>query len=221
MGQVISILQSKGGAGKSTLAIALAGLVAAEGARIAIVDTDRQASAAKWAEVEDESRGDIDHVEELSDVEITDLLRNLKETYDYVLVDTAGFDSRISGFVMGDSDLVLIPAKATVPDAAGAIATAKAVQSTAKMIRREIPFIGVYTDVDKNTKATRAIREQLDSYGQLPFADAVLWHSTSFKDAVNSGTAVKGRAREMTRDLIEELREKKLIPAAKADAQAA
>ncbi|EFO31316.1 putative cobyrinic Acid a,c-diamide synthase [Roseibium sp. TrichSKD4] len=213
MGFVFSVLQNKGGAGKSTLVIALAGLLAKEpGARVIIVDTDKQESAAKWAAVDMPGRGHIDYVTELAETDITDLLRQLRAEYDYIIVDTAGFDSRMAGFVMGGSQLCLIPVKATVPDAQGAIATAKSVTATANMIRQHIPTLGVRMDFDPKTRATAAINDQLASYEKLEFADTTLWHATGFKDAMNTGEAVTGRAKGLTQSLLVELRNKKLLP---------
>ena len=45
---------SKGGVGKSTLAVNLAVHQASEGLDVAIVDTDRQGSVAAWSAVRDE-----------------------------------------------------------------------------------------------------------------------------------------------------------------------
>ncbi len=48
MGHVISAIQSKGGAGKSTLIIAIASLLAKDGERVSIIDTDIQRTAETW-----------------------------------------------------------------------------------------------------------------------------------------------------------------------------
>ncbi|KZK99131.1 AAA family ATPase [Pseudovibrio sp. Ad26] len=213
MAHILGILQSKGGAGKSTLAVSSASSLAAEGASVILVDTDKQETATKWAKQEVEGRGHIDHISELSDVEITELLRELRNQYDYVIVDTAGFDSRISGFITIESDLVLIPCKATVADAQGAISTNKYVSATANSIRRDIPSLGVRVDFDKGTNATASVNELLADYGKLEFVDTILWHATSFKDALNTGASPQGRAKKLTHDLITELRAKKLLPA--------
>jgi len=47
-GQVITVAQQKGGAGKTTLAATLAVGFAREGARVAILDTDPQGSLGRW-----------------------------------------------------------------------------------------------------------------------------------------------------------------------------
>ncbi|WP_093182728.1 AAA family ATPase [Pseudovibrio sp. Tun.PSC04-5.I4] len=72
---ILGILQRKSGAGKSTLAVSVASSLALEDASVILVDTDKQETATKWAKQEIEGRGHIDHVSELSDVEIIELLR--------------------------------------------------------------------------------------------------------------------------------------------------
>jgi chromosome partitioning protein len=49
MTQVIGVVQEKGGAGKTTLLTALASLMAADGAKIAVIDTDPQRHLEAWA----------------------------------------------------------------------------------------------------------------------------------------------------------------------------
>lgn len=212
MGQVISVVQSKGGAGKSTLVVALACQLAGEGAKVSIIDTDKQCTAEKWAKHDVVERGHIDHIVELSELEITDLVRQLKNDYDYVLIDTAGFDNRISGFVMVESDLVLVPSKATISDAQGAVDTKKYLDATAKSVRAEIPCFGVRMDFDRGTVASDQVNGLLDQNGCLAFLDTTQWHATAFKDMINTGHPPRGRAKSLVQALVNEMRLKKVIP---------
>jgi ABC-type Na+ transport system ATPase subunit NatA len=50
MPMIVAVLGEKGGTGKTTLATNLAGMRAAEGRDVLIIDADRQGSASYWAE---------------------------------------------------------------------------------------------------------------------------------------------------------------------------
>ena len=47
---IIAVLGEKGGTGKTTIAVNLAGMRAAEGGRVLLMDADRQGSSAYWAQ---------------------------------------------------------------------------------------------------------------------------------------------------------------------------
>jgi chromosome partitioning protein len=52
---IVSVLNQKGGSGKTTLAIHLATALAREGARVLLVDADPQASALEWSALRDKA----------------------------------------------------------------------------------------------------------------------------------------------------------------------
>ena len=47
---IVAVLNQKGGVGKTTLALHLAGAWAAQGSRVLVVDADPQGSALDWSE---------------------------------------------------------------------------------------------------------------------------------------------------------------------------
>jgi len=134
MTQIISVVQQKGGAGKSTLISCLAVKMAQDGARVVIVDTDPQGHCVEWAGHQ-EAVGDLDVVDHLEEDRLELLLDKLAEDYDVILIDTAGFDSRMSTYVIQMSDLILIPTGASKKDVNGAVQTYLHVGHLTKRLR--------------------------------------------------------------------------------------
>ena len=81
---IVLALWGKGGAGKTSTAIALASLAAAEGRRTIILDADPQRSASEWYAVST-NPGFAVHSTEVSAV--ASLLERAKKRYDVVIVD--------------------------------------------------------------------------------------------------------------------------------------
>ena len=112
--QVISVVQEKGGAGKTTLLITLASLMVADGARVAVIDTDPQHNLEDWAKKEET---DLDWIFEDNDEKLIPTIRALKKAspaYDVILVDTAGFKSAMAVYAINAAGLVL-DKRGTIP----------------------------------------------------------------------------------------------------------
>jgi chromosome partitioning protein len=109
--QVVAVLSEKGGVGKTTTCMSLAG-VTAEASRTLVVDVDPQASASWWsANIDDEQRP----FDFATATDVTQLggLRDKAEAegYDVVFVDTPGsLEGRaILKTVLASSDYAVIP----------------------------------------------------------------------------------------------------------------
>lgn len=118
MGKVITIAQQKGGAGKTTLAVTLAGAFVARGLSVALVDSDPQGSLGRWFMTRMARRGGVPDMEfsTASAWGVTYEIRKLRERVDIVLLDTppkADADLRPA---LRQADLVLVPVAASHVD---------------------------------------------------------------------------------------------------------
>lgn len=112
MGKIISLVQLKGGVGRSTIATNLAGTLA-ETSRVALIDCDApQFTSSHWLD-QRRSRYEIDEELDLYQPStyrsMGTLLTNLQQDYDYVVIDGP---PRIDGFsrlALISSDLTLFP----------------------------------------------------------------------------------------------------------------
>src|SRR4051812_38466491 len=91
--KVLSVASTKGGAGKTTIVMALAGSLAAEGLRVAVVDADPTRAFVSWAEAVYEG-APITVRAEADETRLAEAIDELAEIADLVIVDTAGFGNR-------------------------------------------------------------------------------------------------------------------------------
>lgn len=123
MAQIISAIQQKGGSGKSTMLSSLAGWMAQRGTKTLVIDTDPQQSCVEWAE--EQELENIDVLPHPDEDTFFDILKATNKKYDVILIDTAGYDSRMATYAIQASDLILIPCKGSKKDVMGAARTWK------------------------------------------------------------------------------------------------
>ncbi|NBZ96008.1 MAG: ParA family protein [Proteobacteria bacterium] len=115
---VITIASSKGGVGKSTACIMLAGLFTARGLGVHIIDLDENQTVQRWFNRHQTSRAALT----VTAVAPADFTAHLKDIVghpnppDLVLIDVAGVYEKALLQAMGRSHLVIIPAQPSEPD---------------------------------------------------------------------------------------------------------
>lgn len=210
MTQVISVVQQKGGAGKTSLLISLASLMVEDGARVAVIDTDEHRHLTAWAE---KGQTDLDYLYEEDDERLAPVVRHLKKEtppYDVILIDTAGFKSAMAIYAITASSLVLIPCKASESDARDAARTHAHVQNVAGNMEKPIASFVVMNDVNERTIITRATRSAIEQE-KVPTLDAMLSSRTGFKEMLSTGRGPEGDAKPVAKGLLRELQERQLI----------
>jgi chromosome partitioning protein len=124
---IIAVANQKGGCGKTTITMSLAGVLSSDGMRVLVVDADPQASAQQWAM----KAGDQGIGFEVMTHPHEDIHRKVREMsakgYDVILVDCppgaslaagAGKDSHgsISRMALLAADLVVVPVRPSMLD---------------------------------------------------------------------------------------------------------
>lgn len=113
--QVLSILTQKGGAGKTTLATALAVAAEMDGKQVALLDLDDQATACFWSDVRGaETTPPVKDVKAVRLPHVLDALR--KAGCDLAILDCPPIHRDIATDAASPSDFVLIPTRADVFD---------------------------------------------------------------------------------------------------------
>ena len=108
---IVALVNQKGGVGKTTLALHLAGRWAGKGKRVVVVDADPQGSALDWSE--QRARGGMARLFGVLGLPRETLHRELPEIAadaDHVIVDGAPRIAGVARSALLAADLVLIPA---------------------------------------------------------------------------------------------------------------
>jgi chromosome partitioning protein len=211
MGSIVTVAQSKGGAGKTTLVSALGPNLAAAGYRVAVVDSDRNQSFAGWHAQAYEGpvltvATEVDHVR------IVDVAGGLAEEHDVVLVDTAGFENLTAASAIGMADFVLIPCMPDRGSVRETLRTAQQVTSLSRAARRPIPHSVVLTRWKAKGLSERAALDSLSEAGlpilAQPLSDLTDYSKLSFSGAV----PLAGKVGMQADGLVAELVAKGVIP---------
>jgi chromosome partitioning protein len=192
MAQVITAAQQKGGTGKSTMLAALGAYMAADGAKVLIIDTDPQKSCVDWAEEEDIPNLDV--LEHLSEDQLIDVIENAGPRYDIILIDTAGYDSRMATYAIQSSDLVLIPSRGSSKDVMGAARTWKHAKALTRKNEHAPDLQIVFWNIRKDTAVYQHASHELRKFG-LPVLDYALPALTGFEVMSWNGGMPTGRAK--------------------------
>jgi chromosome partitioning protein len=175
---VLTITSRKGGCGKTTLCTALATTLAAEGEDVALLDTDPNGTASRWASTLHEGQPIRAYAE--ADAErLAELLPALAERHRLLLVDTAGFGNQAATVAAAGADAVLVPATPGEGDVTEAQRTVAFVEGLSRSTRRKIPVRVIANRMRRGTTLSRHLIAELERLG-LPQLKTSLSEAVSF-----------------------------------------
>ena len=207
---VLTIASSKGGPGKTTVAMLLSGRLAADGIKVTAIDADPTMAFHRWATNAYEgpaftsrTQTDETHLAHLIDAE--------SRVADLVLVDTAGFGNRAAAVAMTSADAVLIPTLSGEADITEAEKTVRLAEGLARAARRDIPARVLLNRVKRTQLARHAAREI--ERATLPLLTATLGDLVAYGEMTFSGRVPdQGVAGDELARLVAELRTIGWIP---------
>lgn len=203
---VLTIASSKGGPGKTTVAMLLAGSLATAGKRVVALDADPTQAFSRWATGAYEGAAFETHAE-IDETRLAHLIAKAAEEADVVIVDTAGFGNRAAAVAMTSADAILVPTLSGEADVTEAEKTIRLAEGLARAARRDIPAAVLLNKV-RRTQLTKHAMAELAAAG-LPRLEATLSDLVAYGELSYSGRLpVTGPAVVEIAGLLAELREK-------------
>ncbi len=183
---IIAIANSKGGVGKSTLAVHLAAWLQEQGHRVTLADCDTQQSSSEWIR---EAAPEVKAVRLDSPDEILNELPLLNQDADYVIADGPGSQTETSRALLLRADMAIVPCKASMLEVR-ALAKATDVLRQAQDIRAGKPSAMIVLSMVG--KAYRLTQDMKDAAGalDLPLADNAMILRQIYADAPGQGAVV-------------------------------
>lgn len=183
---IITIANSKGGVGKSTLAVHLAAWLHEQGHGVTLADCDTQQSSSEWIR---EALPEVKTVRLGNPNEILNELPALALETDFVIADGPGSNTETSRALLLRADFAIVPCKASMLEVR-ALAKATEVLRQAQDIRGGIPkAVIVLSMVGKNYRLTKDMKDAAAALN-LPLAQTAMTLRQIYADAPGQGEVV-------------------------------
>jgi chromosome partitioning protein len=216
MGFIITIASQKGGSGKSTITMQLAGVLSTreEETRVLVLDADQQGTCLKWAAMAAEDTPFPATVMGMTEPIIHRQLPRIRADYNFILVDTPPHAEAVARSAIIAADLVIIPVLPSPVDLWSAATTRKIVLD-AQVQRPEIACRLLLSRVVPHTALAQETLEALEVY-DIPILSTRLHQRQAYpRSALRGGTVLDLDAksgsqaaeevRQLTKELVEVL----------------
>ncbi|XAZ23756.1 ParA family protein [Sinorhizobium sp. B11] len=184
---ILTFANTKGGAGKTTVALVLATELARRGHRVSVLDADPQQWATRWHRLTGDA-AEFAVVPGVSENTIEQQVKDLKKRGGYIIVDLPAGLSPAMAKAIGFSDHVLVPVQGCAMDAAGGAQVLEIMKQLAAQHDIRIPHSVVLTRISSiiTTRALLAVKGLLAKQ-QVNIVDTALIERAAYRDMFVSG----------------------------------
>ena len=161
---VIAVCNQKGGSGKTTLAINLAGAFAADGMGVLLLDMDSQGSALDWGSIQP-AFPPLFEVMEMDRPQLLRQARALRREYEVIVIDCPAKFADSSSAATRVADLVLVPVQPSPFDVWASDAVAGLIKTRQEATGGTPLAACVISRAISNTSLQRSIGTALENYG--------------------------------------------------------
>lgn len=195
--KVITLFNQKGGCGKTTMTIQLAGTLALRGFKTLVVDMDDQNTATRWASQADDAAPFPAAMMNLAAMggKMHREIKNQLENYDFILIDCPPAAlSPAPSSAMLISDLALIPIVPAPADMWASVA-AKKLALTAQATNEALQIRVLPNMVQKNTNLARDTLDVLAEDTEIPMLASRIASRSAFRECQLTGSTVHSLSR--------------------------
>lgn len=190
--KVLAVFNQKGGCGKSTISMQIAGAMALRGVQTLVVDMDPQGTSTQWAGAAPDTHPFPAHVMSLAPLKgkMHQQVKNYIDSYDLIVIDCPpAMESDAPKSAMLIADLALIPVVPSPPDI-WAAKDAKKLAIGTQVTNEALQVRVVANMVQKATSMARDIMEVLKDDEEVPMLKSVLGSRTAYRDCQLMGGVV-------------------------------
>jgi chromosome partitioning protein len=183
---IISVLNQKGGVGKTTLSVNIAAQLAAEGKRVMLLDADPQGSSLDWAAAREVAS--CFTVVGLPRATLHKEISKFVQDYDHIIIDGPPRVTDLARSAIMAADVVLIPVQPSPYDVWAAQEVVSLVDE-ARIYKENIKSAFVVNRKIANTAIGRDVGEALATYN-TKVLDSTVTQRVIFAEAAAVGKAV-------------------------------
>lgn len=183
---IISLLQEKGGAGKTTVSIHLAYALKHLGHSVLLIDSDQQGSARDWHE---NNEGSLLEVIGLDRPTIDKDIQRFKKDYEFLIIDGAPHLSVMATKIIVCSDIILIPIQPSPYDVWASEALVELIKQRQEITGGNPKAFFVINGQIKNTIVSREVREVLQQF-ELPILENGMTRRIAYVTSAAKGETV-------------------------------
>ena len=186
MSVVISILNQKGGAGKTTLATNLAINLHRSGGHVLLVDTDPQGSSRDWRATNENNPITVIGLDRPS------LARDIKSVgrdYDVVVVDGAPQLKELAAAAICASDAILVPVQPSPYDIWAAADLVELITARQEVLNGKLQAAFIVNRAIQNTHLSKEVFEALSHYS-MPIFKSFTCQRVAYSSSASLGQSV-------------------------------